>query len=65
MIADTVTSLGAVEIAVDANGIDIAYSCTQKGLSCPPGLAPITVSPRAMERLNGPPGPGAMSGTWT
>jgi alanine-glyoxylate transaminase/serine-glyoxylate transaminase/serine-pyruvate transaminase len=51
VISDTVTSLGAVEIAVDANGIDIAYSCTQKGLSCPPGLAPITVSPRAMARL--------------
>ena len=30
---------------VDKTGIDIAYSCTQKGLSCPPGLSPITVSP--------------------
>jgi alanine-glyoxylate transaminase/serine-glyoxylate transaminase/serine-pyruvate transaminase len=36
---------------VDENGIDIAYSCTQKGLGCPPGLSPITVSPRALERL--------------
>jgi len=36
---------------VDETGIDIAYSCTQKGLSCPPGLAPLTVSPRAWERL--------------
>src|ERR1051326_1975588 len=36
---------------VDETGIDIAYSCTQKGLSCPPGLSPITVSPRAVERL--------------
>lgn len=52
VIADTVTSLGASEIAVDANGIDIAYSCTQKGLSCPPGLAPLTVSRRAGERLD-------------
>ena len=52
VIADMVTSLGANEIAADANGIDIAYSCTQKGLSCPPGLAPITISPRAMERLD-------------
>lgn len=51
VIADTVTSLGAVPVEVDANGIDVAYSCTQKGLSCPPGLAPITVSPRALERL--------------
>lgn len=51
VIADTVTSLGAVPVNVDDNGIDVAYSCTQKGLSCPPGLAPITVSPRAVERL--------------
>jgi alanine-glyoxylate transaminase/serine-glyoxylate transaminase/serine-pyruvate transaminase len=50
-IADTVTSLGAVPVNVDENGIDVAYSCTQKGLSCPPGLSPITVSPRALDRL--------------
>jgi alanine-glyoxylate transaminase / serine-glyoxylate transaminase / serine-pyruvate transaminase len=51
VIADTVTSLGGIPINVDAVGIDIAFSCTQKGLSCPPGLAPLTVSPRALERL--------------
>ena len=51
-IADCVTSLGAVPILVDDVGIDIAYSCSQKGLSCPPGLAPFTASPRAVERLN-------------
>lgn len=51
-IADTVTSLGAVPVDVDQHGIDIAYSCSQKGLSCPPGLGPITVSPRAVERLD-------------
>jgi len=50
VIADCVTSLGTMPVMVDENGIDIAYSCTQKGLSCPPGLAPITVSPRALER---------------
>lgn len=50
-IADCVTSLGAVAIDADANGIDIAYSCTQKGLSCPPGMSPITASPAAVERL--------------
>jgi alanine-glyoxylate transaminase/serine-glyoxylate transaminase/serine-pyruvate transaminase len=38
-------------VKIDETGIDIAYSCTQKGLSCPPGLSPITVSPRAVERL--------------
>jgi alanine-glyoxylate transaminase/serine-glyoxylate transaminase/serine-pyruvate transaminase len=51
VIADCVTSLGAMPVKVDETGIDIAYSCSQKGLSCPPGLAPITVSPRAWERL--------------
>lgn len=51
VIADCVTSLGAVPIGVDANQIDIAYSCSQKGLSAPPGLSPFTLSPRAVERL--------------
>ena len=50
-IADCVTSLGGMPVHVDETGIDIAYSCTQKGLSCPPGLAPITISDRAMEVL--------------
>lgn len=50
-IADAVTSLGALPVNVDDAGIDVAYSCTQKGLSCPPGLSPLTASPRAMERL--------------
>jgi alanine-glyoxylate transaminase/serine-glyoxylate transaminase/serine-pyruvate transaminase len=48
VIADCVTSLGGMPVMVDGNGIDIAYSCTQKGLGCPPGLAPLTVSPRAL-----------------
>jgi alanine-glyoxylate transaminase / serine-glyoxylate transaminase / serine-pyruvate transaminase len=51
-IADVVTSLGAVPVSVDEMGIDIAYSCSQKGLSSPPGLSPFTASPRAVERLN-------------
>jgi alanine-glyoxylate transaminase / serine-glyoxylate transaminase / serine-pyruvate transaminase len=50
-IADCVTSLGGMPVLVDDNGIDIAYSCTQKGLGCPPGLSPMTVSARALERL--------------
>jgi alanine-glyoxylate transaminase/serine-glyoxylate transaminase/serine-pyruvate transaminase len=49
VIADCVTSLGAAPINVDASGIDMAFSCTQKGLSCPPGLSPFTVSPRGVE----------------
>ncbi len=51
VIADVVTSLGAMSVKVDETGMDIAYSCTQKGLSCVPGLAPITVSPRAAEYI--------------
>jgi alanine-glyoxylate transaminase/serine-glyoxylate transaminase/serine-pyruvate transaminase len=50
-ITDCVTSLGALPINIDASGIDVAFSCTQKGLSCPPGLSPITVSPAAVDRL--------------
>ena len=50
-IADCVTSLGGMPVMVDENGIDIAYSCSQKGLGCPPGLSPVTVSPRALDRL--------------
>ena len=51
VIADCVTSLGGVPVDFDRTGIDIAYSCTQKGLSCPPGLSPMAMSPRAMEWL--------------
>lgn len=51
VLADCVTSLGGMPVAVDENGIDIAYSCSQKGLSCPPGLAPVTVGERALERV--------------
>jgi alanine-glyoxylate transaminase/serine-glyoxylate transaminase/serine-pyruvate transaminase len=51
VIADCVTSLGAMPVEVDKHGIDVAYSCSQKGLSCPAGLSPITVSPRAWQWL--------------
>lgn len=50
-IADCVTSLGAMPVDIDANEIDVAFSCTQKGLSCPPGLSPISISPSAVDRL--------------
>lgn len=52
LLADTVTSLGGLPLFVDAWGIDVAYSGTQKCLSCPPGLAPLTLGPRAVEKLN-------------
>jgi alanine-glyoxylate transaminase / serine-glyoxylate transaminase / serine-pyruvate transaminase len=53
VIADCVTSLGGIPVEFDRTGMDIAYSCTQKGLSCPPGLSPMALSPRAMEWLRG------------
>ncbi len=51
VIADCVTSLGAMPVELDAVGIDVAFSCSQKGLSCPAGLSPVSISPRAWERL--------------
>lgn len=51
VIADCVTSLGGIPVEFDETGIDIAYSCTQKGLSCPPGLSPLALSARAMDWL--------------
>jgi alanine-glyoxylate transaminase/serine-glyoxylate transaminase/serine-pyruvate transaminase len=48
-LADCVTSLGGAPVELDAWGIDAAYSGTQKCLSCPPGLAPVTFGPRAVE----------------
>jgi alanine-glyoxylate transaminase/serine-glyoxylate transaminase/serine-pyruvate transaminase len=50
-LVDMVTSLGGMEAAVDRNGIDAAYSGTQKCISCPPGLAPISFSAAAMDAL--------------
>jgi len=52
LVVDTVTSLGGCEVAVDEWGIDACYSGTQKCLSCPPGLSPITFSNAAMEVLH-------------
>jgi alanine-glyoxylate transaminase/serine-glyoxylate transaminase/serine-pyruvate transaminase len=51
VIGDCVTSLGGLPVDFDATGIDVAYSCTQKGLSCPPGLSPMALSPRALDWL--------------
>ena len=48
---DCVTSLSGLPVEVDAWGVDAAYSGTQKCLSCPPGLAPVTLSERAMHKV--------------
>ncbi len=53
MIAlDTVTALGGIPVEIDAWEIDAVYSGTQKCLSCPPGLAPVSFGTRAVEALN-------------
>lgn len=52
LLVDTVTSLGGIPLFIDAWGIDLAYSCSQKGLGCPPGASPFTMSPRAVEKLH-------------
>jgi alanine-glyoxylate transaminase/serine-glyoxylate transaminase/serine-pyruvate transaminase len=49
VIADTVTSLGGIPVLIDEWNIDVAYSGSQKCLSCPPGLSPVTFNDRAVE----------------
>jgi len=51
LVMDCVTTLGGVPVKIDEWGVDVSYSGTQKCLSVPPGLAPLTVGPRARERL--------------
>jgi alanine-glyoxylate transaminase/serine-glyoxylate transaminase/serine-pyruvate transaminase len=52
-VVDAVTTLGGLEIGMDAWNIDVLYSCTQKCLCCPPGLSPISFSEKAMAKLTG------------
>lgn len=52
LIVDAVTSLGCVPVNFDEWEIDAVYSCSQKGLGCPPGLSPISLSERAVAALN-------------
>jgi len=52
LLVDAVTSLGAAPVHIDGWKIDIAYSCSQKGLSCPPGASPLTIGPRALEKIS-------------
>jgi len=57
LYVDCVTSLGGQQVEAEAWGIDYGYSCSQKALGCPPGIAPVTISERAvaaMQRHRGP-----------
>jgi len=49
LLVDCVTSLGGCEVKIDEWGIDAAYSGTQKCISCPPGLAPVTFNEKAQQ----------------
>jgi alanine-glyoxylate transaminase/serine-glyoxylate transaminase/serine-pyruvate transaminase len=51
VVLDCVTSLGGLPVALDAWGVDAGYSATQKCLSCPPGLAPLSFGEAALERV--------------
>ncbi len=51
MVVDAVTSLGGMDVPVDRLGLEMVYSGSQKCLACPPGLAPVTVGPRAVEHI--------------
>jgi alanine-glyoxylate transaminase/serine-glyoxylate transaminase/serine-pyruvate transaminase len=50
LMADCVTTFGGVELNVAGWGVDFAYSCTQKCVGAPPGMSPLAISPRAMQR---------------
>ena len=50
VIADAVTSFGALPLDMDGWELDVCYSCSQKGLGAPSGLSPIAFGPRALER---------------
>jgi alanine-glyoxylate transaminase/serine-glyoxylate transaminase/serine-pyruvate transaminase len=51
LIVDAVTSLACMPLRIDEWGIDAVFSCSQKGLGCPPGLAPVSFSTRAAEAM--------------
>ncbi|MGF1597841.1 MAG: pyridoxal-phosphate-dependent aminotransferase family protein [Acidimicrobiales bacterium] len=51
LLVDTVTSLGGVDVSLDDHGVDISYSGTQKCLGVPPGLSPLSLSPRAVDAI--------------
>ena len=52
LLVDTVTSLGGVPLFLDEWGVDVAYSGSQKCLSCPPGISPLTLGQRAVDKLH-------------
>jgi alanine-glyoxylate transaminase/serine-glyoxylate transaminase/serine-pyruvate transaminase len=52
LIVDTVASLGGAPFKTDEWGVDVAYTGSQKCLSCPPGISPVTFGPRSVEKLD-------------
>ena len=64
-IVDTVTALGGVPVRTDEWEIDATYAGSQKCLSCPPGLAPISFNERALEKVRARADAAARAGSWT
>jgi alanine-glyoxylate transaminase/serine-glyoxylate transaminase/serine-pyruvate transaminase len=63
-VVDTVTSIGGVPLLLDEWGIDASYAGSQKCLSCPPGVSPLTFGPRAVERMQKITADGTKAPTW-
>jgi alanine-glyoxylate transaminase/serine-glyoxylate transaminase/serine-pyruvate transaminase len=57
LMADCVTSLGGIEVALSDWGVDYAYSCSQKCLAMSPGMSPISISQRAVDFMRSQPKP--------
>ena len=64
LMADTVTSIGGIPLAVDEWGIDACYAGGQKCLSCPPGIAPLTLNDRALAKMSEREAKGERTANW-
>ncbi len=58
LLVDGISSVGGIELPIDAWGVDICITASQKCLECPPGLALVAVSPRGWKRIRGKSTPG-------
>mmetsp|Transcript_22431 Transcript_22431/g.80023 ORF Transcript_22431/g.80023 Transcript_22431/m.80023 type:complete len:418 (+) Transcript_22431:77-1330(+) len=64
LMLDTVTSIGGVPLLLDEWGVDAAYAGGQKCLSCPPGIAPLTLGPRALAKMEARENAGDKTKNW-
>lgn len=64
LMLDTVTSIGGAPVLLDEWGVDAAYAGGQKCLSCPPGIAPLTLGPRALAKMEAREAAGDVTKNW-